>query len=60
MSLSDSLCKYDCSDDHAIFFRFITVKRITPRGIIFSPSPHEHYPEMVLQLPFILLIVYKN
>ena len=47
LSLSDSLCKYDCSDDHAIFFRFIAVKRITPRGIIFSPPPHEHDPEMV-------------
>ena len=39
LRLSDSLCKYDCSDDHAIFFRFIAVKRLTPRGIIFSPSP---------------------
>jgi hypothetical protein len=37
MRLSDSLCKYGCSDDHAIFFRFIAVKRLTPRGIIFSP-----------------------
>lgn len=55
MRLLDSLCKYDCSDDHVIFFRFIAVKRITPRGIIFSPSPHEHNPAMVLQLPFVSL-----
>jgi len=39
MCLSDSLCKYDRSDDHAISLRFIAVKRLTPRGIIFSVAP---------------------
>ncbi len=55
MRLSGSLCKYGCSDDHVIFFRFIIVKRITPRGIIFLRRPNEHYSDMVLQLPFVSL-----
>ena len=61
MRVSDSLCKYDCSDDHAIFLRFIAVKRLTPRGIIFLRRPMNTTLKWYYNYHLsVFTIVYKN